>query len=366
MVKGFAMLGIGKVGIIEKESLEMVVPERKKLECGPLDALVRPIAVAPCTSDLHTCYEGGIGERSNMFLGHEGVGEVLQVGHLVKDFKEGDRVIIPAITPDWSSLGAQRGYAMHESGALTGWKFSNFKDGVFAQQVHINHADGNLGHLPEDVDLRDAVMLSDMITTGFHCAEQADVKPGDRVAVVGLGPVGLMALAGANLMGASEIYAVDCVPFRYEVAHKHYGATHFIDFSKAPMADQILEITKGVGADKILIAGGGTDVLSDACACLINGGVVSNVNYFGSGDYLRIARLAWNVGMGHKTIKGGLTPGGRYRMEKLARLLQTKKLDVKPIITHHLEGQFEEIAQALAWMKDKPANFIKPVVTIKW
>ncbi|CRF47150.1 Threonine dehydrogenase and related Zn-dependent dehydrogenases [Helicobacter heilmannii] len=366
MVKGFAMLGIGKVGIIEKESLECVVPVRQKLELGPKDAFVRPLAVAPCTSDLHTCYEGGIGERTDMFLGHEGVGEVLQVGALVQDFKEGDIVIIPAITPDWSSLGAQRGYAQHDHGALSGWKFSNFKDGVFAEKIHINDADGNLGHLPEGVEITDAVMLSDMITTGFHCAEQAAIKPGDRVAVVGLGPVGLMALAGANLMGASEIYAVDCVPFRYEVAHKHYGATHFVDFSKAPMHEQILELTKGVGADKILIAGGGTGILSEACACLINGGVVSNVNYFGSGEVLPLSREAWNVGMGHKTIKGGLTPGGRYRMEKLARLLQTQKLSVKPIITHHLEGKFEEIAQALAWMKDKPANFIKPVVKIKW
>ncbi|WP_276207046.1 zinc-binding dehydrogenase [Helicobacter felis] len=366
MIKGFAMLGIGKVGIIEKEHLECVVPVRQKLECGPHDALVRPIAVAPCTSDLHTCYEGGIGERTDMFLGHEGVGEVVEVGNLVKDFKPGDRVIIPAITPNWSSSGAQRGYPQHEEAPLAGWKFSNFKDGVFAEKIHINDADGNLGHLPEGVDPSEAVMLSDMVTTGFHCAESADIKPGDRVAVVGLGPVGLMALAGANLMGASEIYAVDCVPFRYEVAHKHYGATHFIDFSKAPMQEQIMELTKGKGADKILIAGGGTDVLSDACACVINGGVVSNVNYFGSGDYLRVSRLHWDVGMGHKTIKGGLTPGGRYRMEKLARLLQTKKLDVKPIITHRLEGKFEEVAQALAWMKDKPANFIKPVVKIKW
>ncbi|WP_324761613.1 zinc-binding dehydrogenase [Helicobacter suis] len=366
MIKGFAMLGIGKVDIIEKEYLETVMPERKKLECGPLDALVRPIAVAPCTSDLHTCYEGGIGERHNMFLGHEGVGEVLEVGHLVRDFKEGDKVIIPAITPNWSALGSQRGYAQHGEAALSGWKFSNFKDGVFAEKIHINDADGNLGHLPEGVEATEAVMLSDMVTTGFHCAEEAKIMPGERVAVIGLGPVGLMALAGANLMGASEIYAIDCVPFRYEVAHKHYGATHYIDFTKAPMQEQILEIAKGVGADKVLIAGGGVDILSDACACVVNGGIISNVNYFGSGDYLRLSRLDWNVGMGHKTIKGGLTPGGRHRMEKLARLLQTQKLDVKPIITHRLEGTFEAIAQSLAWMKDKPENFIKPVVSLKW
>ena len=115
-MKGFAMLGIGKTGWIEK-----AVPV-----CGPLDALVRPIAIAPCTSDVHTVWEGAIGERSDMILGHEAAGEVVEVGSLVKDFKPGDRVIVPAITPDWGSLEAQAGFAQHSGGMLAGWKFSNF------------------------------------------------------------------------------------------------------------------------------------------------------------------------------------------------------------------------------------------------
>ena len=93
-MKGFAMLGINKVGWIDKE----------KPVCGPLDALVRPIALSPCTSDVHTVWEGALGERTDMILGHEAVGEVAEVGSLVKDFKPGDKVIVPAITPDWNSL----------------------------------------------------------------------------------------------------------------------------------------------------------------------------------------------------------------------------------------------------------------------
>ncbi len=365
-VKGFAMLGVGKVGIIEKESLEIVHPVRAKLECGELDALVRPIAVAPCTSDLHTCYECGIGERTDMFLGHEAVGEVIRVGKLVKDFKPGDKVIVPAITPDWGSENAQRGYAQHSGGSLSGWKFSNFKDGVFASEFHVNEADANLAHLPDDVDPVEATMLCDMVTTGFHCAENANIEHGDRVAVLGLGPVGLMACAGANLHGASEIYAIDCVDFRFDVAKKHYGATHAINFTKAPFWEQILEATKGIGVDRILIAGGDVNTIGQATKCLINGGIISNVNYLGTGEMLTIPRLDWGCGMAHKTIKGGLTPGGRYRMEKLARLLQTKKLDVKPLVTHRLEGSFEEVAKSLDMMKNKPANFIKPGVKINW
>ncbi|MDE7447659.1 MAG: zinc-binding dehydrogenase, partial [Helicobacter sp.] len=291
-MKGFAMLKIGAVGWIEKDSIT---------PCGPLDAICRPVAVAPCTSDLHTCYEGGIGERHNMFLGHEAVGEIVEVGKLVKDFKVGDKVIAPAITPDWNATESQRGFAMHSHGALSGWKFSNFKDGVFAERFHVNDADGNLARLPDGVAAIEAVMLCDMVTTGFHCAENAEITPGETVAVIGLGPVGLMACAGANLMGASEIYAVDCVEFRADVARKHYGATHYVDFTKAPFPKQILELTKGKGVDKVLIAGGGLTTIGEACECVANGGIVSNVNYLGSGENITIPRVAWNVGMGHKT-----------------------------------------------------------------
>ena len=138
-MKAFAMLGLDRVGWIEKP----------RPECGPLDAIVRPIAVSPCTSDVHTVFEGALGDRRDMILGHEAVGEVVEVGALVRDFRPGDRVIVTAITPDWGSLEAQRGYAMHSGGMLAGWKFSNFKDGVFAEFFHVNEADANLAHLPE-------------------------------------------------------------------------------------------------------------------------------------------------------------------------------------------------------------------------
>lgn len=132
-----------------------------------------------------------------MILGHECSAEVVKVGELVKDFKPGDRVIVPAITPDWNSLEAQAGYSMHSGGMLAGWKFSNFKDGVFGEYFHVNDADGNLAHLPEDFDPVEATQLSDMVPTGFHAVELADVQFGDVVLVIGIGPVGLMSVAAA-------------------------------------------------------------------------------------------------------------------------------------------------------------------------
>ena len=177
-MKGFAMLKIGEVGWIEKD----------RPQCGPLDAICKPLAVALCTSDVHTVWEGAVGERHNMILGHECCAQVVEVGSEVRDFKPGDRVLIPAITPNWSSLEAQAGYAMHSDGMLAGWKFSNIKDGVFSEYFHVNDADGNLALLPEGMDIVDACMLSDMVPTGFHGVELADVQFGDTVLVVGIGP----------------------------------------------------------------------------------------------------------------------------------------------------------------------------------
>ena len=353
-MKGFAMLGIGKTGWIEKE-----IPA-----CGPMDAICRPIALAPCTSDVHTVWEGAIGDRKDMILGHEAVGEVVEVGDLVKDFKPGDRVIVPAITPDWNSLEAQAGYQMHSGGMLAGWKFSNFKDGVFAERFHVNDADGNLAHLPEGIDPTDACMLSDMVPTGLHGVELANVQFGDNVVVIGIGPVGLMAVAGAALRGASNLYAVGSRTNCIQVA-REYGATDIINYREGDIVEQIMDKTHGAGVDRVIIAGGDVNTFAQAVKLLKPGGVIGNVNYLGEGDYIPIPRIEWGCGMGHKLIAGGLMPGGRLRMEKLASLLVTGRLDVDKLITHRFDG-LENVEKALLLMKDKPRDLIKPVVTIKW
>lgn len=351
-MKGYAMLEIGKTGWIEKEAPV----------CGPLDAIVKPLAVSPCTSDIHTVWEGAIGQRHNMILGHEAVGEVVEVGSLVKDFKVGDRVIIPAITPDWSALESQNGYSMHSGGMLAGWKFSNFKDGVFSELFHVNEADGNMALLPDSLNPADAVMLADMVPTGFHGVELADVQFGDSVCVIGIGPVGLMAVAAAAIRGASDLYAVGSREICAKVA-KEYGATDVINYRQGDIVEQIMEKTHGNGVDRIVIAGGDVDTFDQAIRMLKPGGVIGNVNYLGAGDYIKIPRLDWGCGMGHKTIRGGLMPGGRLRMEKLASLMVTGRLDTSKLLTHKFNG-FEHMEEALMLMKDKPKELIKPVVIL--
>ncbi len=351
-MKGYAMLGIGKTGWIEKD-----IPA-----CGPLDAIVKPLAVSPCTSDIHTVWEGAIGERTDMILGHEAVGEIVEVGSLVKTLKPGDRVIVPAITPDWGALEAQAGYSMHSGGMLAGWKFSNFKDGVFAEYFHVNEADANLAPLPDSLNPAEAVMLSDMVPTGFHGVELADVQFGDDVCVIGIGPVGLMSVAGAALRGASHLYAVGSRQVCAEAA-KGYGATDIINYREGDIVQQIMDKTHGRGVDRVIVAGGDNDTFIQAVTMLKPGGKIGNVNYLGSGEYVRIPRVEWGCGMGHKQIAGGLMPGGRLRMQKLASLMETGRLDTAPMLTHRFKG-FDHMEEALMLMKDKPRDLIKPVVVL--
>nr|7XY9_A Chain A, NADP-dependent isopropanol dehydrogenase [Thermoanaerobacter brockii]7XY9_B Chain B, NADP-dependent isopropanol dehydrogenase [Thermoanaerobacter brockii]7XY9_C Chain C, NADP-dependent isopropanol dehydrogenase [Thermoanaerobacter brockii]7XY9_D Chain D, NADP-dependent isopropanol dehydrogenase [Thermoanaerobacter brockii] len=350
--KGFAMLSIGKVGWIEKE----------KPAPGPFDAIVRPLAVAPCTSDIHTVFEGAIGERHNMILGHEAVGEVVEVGSEVKDFKPGDRVVVPANTPDWRTSEVQRGYHQHSGGMLAGWKFSNVKDGVFGEFFHVNDADMNLAHLPKEIPLEAAVMIPDMMTTGFHGAELADIELGATVAVLGIGPVGLMAVAGAKLRGAGRIIAVGSRPVCVDAA-KYYGATDIVNYKDGPIESQIMNLTEGKGVDAAIIAGGNADIMATAVKIVKPGGTIANVNYFGEGEVLPVPRLEWGCGMAHKTIKGGLCPGGRLRMERLIDLVFYKRVDPSKLVTHVFRG-FDNIEKAFMLMKDKPKDLIKPVVIL--
>ena len=129
--------------------------------------------------------------------------------------------------------------------------------------------------------------------------EHADVKFGDEVLVIGIGPVGLMAVAGAVLAGASYVYAVGSRKVCAD-ATRAYGASEIIDYHNGPIAEQVMKLTNGQGVDRVVIAGGTVDTFAEAVSVLKPGGIIGNVNYLGSGDTVNIPRIAWGVGMGHK------------------------------------------------------------------
>lgn len=347
-MKAFVMRRIGEVGFLDKP-----IPKP-----GPLDAVIRTTAALICTSDVHTLH-GAIGPRQDLTLGHEAVGVVQEVGSLVKEFRPGERVLAGAITPDWSDRAAQAGHSSQSGGALGGWKFSNVKDGVFAEYFHVNDADGNLAHIPDGVSDEKAVYCADMMSTGFMAAENADLPIGGTVAVFALGPVGLMAVAGARLRGAGLVIGVDSVPRRLELA-KHYGADIVVDMSQDDPVARILEITGGEGVDAAIEAVGMDTAFQNAVRVTKPGGTISNAGYHGSGEFVHIPRDAWGVGMAEKTIRTGLCPGGRLRMERLLRILQSGRLDPTRLTTHRF--RFEEIERAFEIMAKKLEGVLKPLI----
>jgi isopropanol dehydrogenase (NADP+) len=347
-MKAFVMKSLDEVGFMDKP-----VPTP-----GPNDAVVCTTRALICTSDSHTIH-GAIGPRENLTLGHEAVGIVHQVGPQVKRFKPGDRVLCGAITPDWGDPASQAGHSSQSGGALGGWKFANIKDGVFAEYFHVSEADANLARIPAEVSDDAAVYCADMLSTGFMGAELADVPIGGTVAVIALGPVGLMAVAGARFRGAGLVIGVDSVPARQQLA-RGYGADVIVDHTKGDPVARILELTGGAGVDSAIEALGADTSFQTAIKITKPGGTIANIGYHGKDEFVHIPRIAWGVGMAEKTIKTGLCPGGRLRMERLIRILQSGRLDPTKMTTHTFD--FGEIPRAFEIMDKKLDGVIKPLI----
>ncbi|WP_327232187.1 NAD(P)-dependent alcohol dehydrogenase [Streptomyces murinus] len=343
------MREIGSVGFMDKP-----VPEP-----GPTDAVVRTTKALICTSDSHTV-QGGIGPRTNLTLGHEGVGVVHAVGAEVKDFRPGDRVLVGAITPDWGDLAAQNGYPSQSGGALGGFKFANLKDGVFAEYFHVSGADANLARIPDDIPDDVAVYCADMLSTGFMGAEHGAIPIGGTVAVLAQGPVGLMATAGARLRGAGLVIGVESVPSRQELA-RFYGADVIVDFGKEDVVERIHELTDGQGVDTAIEALGADVTFQTAVKVTKPGGTISVIGYFGQGEFVHIPRVEWGVGMADKTIATGLCPGGRLRMERLLRVLRNKRVDPTRLTTHRFP--FSEMERAFEVSDKKLEDTVKVLVS---
>jgi threonine dehydrogenase-like Zn-dependent dehydrogenase len=347
-MKVFIMRGLGEVGVTEKP-----IPDP-----GPNDAIVKTTRALVCTSDVHTV-GGAIGERHDLTLGHEAVGVIYKLGRAVQGFKEGDRVAVGAITPCFQCENCLRGYTSQCTEMLGGWKFANIKDGNMAEYFHVNSAQANLAPIRDEVSDEEAAYCTDMLSTGFMGAEHAAIPIGGSVAVFAQGPVGLMATVGARLLGAGLVIAVDTVPKRLELAH-HFGADVAVDFKEQDPVEAILELTGGLGVDSSIECLGSQATLEACIRATRPGGTISNVGYHGHGEYLQIPRVEWGVGMGDKTIRTGLCPGGAERMKRLMRLIETGRVDPTPLTTHRFD--FDDVEKAFRLMESKDDGILKPLI----
>lgn len=351
--KGVVITGKNKVAV----SNQCPIPE----EPCPTGAFIRPLIWSPCTSDAHLCATGcaSLPYLLGKAVGHEMCGEITQVGTEVKGFHVGDRVVVCSVMPVWRSLEAQDGMAkQHQDNMYAGVDFPD-RGGSFVEEYYIRDADMNLALIPEGVTLEQAVMVPDMMCTAFEGVRQLALEFGASVAVIGIGPVGLMAVRAAVLHGAGNVFAIGSRKQCFRVA-KEYGATHCVDYHDSDYLDQIVR-NNGGPVDGVILCGGSEKELNRGLSILKKGGTLVNLSAYFSGAPLEIDPAVWGFGYGDKTIKGCGCRGGRLWMSRMAQLIATGRVAPEKLITHRYHGM-ERIPEAMGLFLNHDRSLIKPVI----
>ncbi|MET4635158.1 MULTISPECIES: NAD(P)-dependent alcohol dehydrogenase [Kaistia] len=318
----------------------IVLDEKPIPDVGPRDALMRITTTTICGTDIHIL-KGEYPVAKGLTIGHEPVGVIEKLGSAVEGYQEGQRVIAGAITPSGHSYaclcgcGSQDGPGTkHGFKAMGGWKFGNTIDGCQAEYVLIPDAAANLSPVAEGLSDEEILMCPDIMSTGFAGAESGGVRIGDTVVVFALGPIGLCAVAGAKLMGATTIIGVDTVPERLAVAKK-LGADIVVDFKKGDPVEQIMKLTDGRGVDVAIEALGTQGTFESALRVLRPGGTLSSLGVY-SND-LKIPLSAFSAGLGDNKIITSLCPGGKERMRRLMNVVASGRVDLKALVTHRFK-----------------------------
>ncbi|MEU2716639.1 zinc-dependent alcohol dehydrogenase family protein [Streptomyces sp. NPDC007205] len=309
----------------------------------PTDAIVKVDAVTICGTDLHIL-KGDVPEvRPGTVLGHEAVGEIVEVGSDVRTVRPGDRVLVSCIT----SCGRCRfcresSYGQCRGGG--GWILGHLVDGTQAEYVRVPYADLSVHPLPAAVRSEDAVLLADIFPTSYEVGVlNGHVRPGDTVAIVGAGPIGLAAIATARMFSPERIIAVDLARARLEAAHR-LGADAIADVHEDP-GQLVADLTDGLGAD-VAIEAVGVPESFELCTRMVRpGGRVANVGVHGRPATLHLEDL-W---IKNVTITTGLVD--TYSTPTLLRMAAAGRLPTGQLVTHtfpldHMEEAYDVFSKA--------------------
>jgi alcohol dehydrogenase len=346
------------------EKGRIILDDKPVPDIRPQDALIRVTTTTICGTDVHIL-KGEYPVAKGLTIGHEPVGVIEKLGSSVQGFKEGQRVIAGAITPSgWShaclcGCGSQDGAGTkHGWQAIGGWKFGNTIDGCQAEYVCVPDAMANLAPVADDVTDEQVLMCPDIMSTGFAGAETGEIKIGDTVAVFAQGPIGLCATAGAKLMGATTIIVVDTVPARLEMA-KRMGADIVVDFKKENPVDAIMRLTDGRGVDVAIEALGTQLTFENALRVIRPGGVLSSLGVYSSD--LKIPLDAFAAGLGNKSIRTTLCPGGKERMRRMLNVISSGRVDLGGLVTHRFK--LEQIEEAYDLFANQRDGVLKVAIT---
>lgn len=292
----------------------------------PGDAIVRITTSTICGTDLHILKGDVASVTDGRILGHEGIGVIEQIGTGVSEFEVGDRVIISCITSCTKCEYCRRGMSSHCKRG--GWVLGNTIDGTQAEYVRIPYADGSLYHFPEGGDEEALVMLSDILPTGLECGVlNGQVKPGDSIAIVGAGPIGLAVLLTAQFYSPAAIYMIDVDDKRLSVATQ-LGATTVINDTDGIASARLLELTGGTGVDVAVEAVGIPETFETCQAVVAAGGRIANIGVHGRPATLHLEQL-WDRNV---TITTRLVDTTTLPM--LLKVITAGKLQLSKLITH--------------------------------
>jgi len=342
----------------------IVLDEKPVPGVGPLDALIRVTTTTICGTDVHIL-KGEYPVRPGLTVGHEPVGIIEKLGSAITGYKAGQRVICGAITPSGYSHASLCGsHAQDGAGTahgwkpLGGWRFGNTIDGCQAEYVLVPDAMANLSPVPDGLTDEEVLMCPDIMSTGFAGAESGGIRIGDTVAVFAQGPIGLCATIGAKLMGATTIIAVETVPERIAMA-KRLGADHVIDFRKSDPVAEVRRITASRGVDVAIEALGTQATFEAALRVLRPGGTLSSLGVY-SGS-LTLPLDAFCAGLGDHKIITTLCPGGKERMRRLMNVIEGRRADLKPFVTHRFK--LDQIEQAYELFANQGDGVLKVAIT---
>jgi alcohol dehydrogenase len=285
-----------------------------------------------CGTDLHILKGDVPAVTPGRILGHEGVGTITEIGSSVANFAVGDRVIISCIKSCGACANCKQGLYSHclgdEGVSGLGWVLGHLIDGTQAEFVRIPYADNSLHKMPAGTSDIESVMLSDILPTGFEMGIQyGAVKPGDVVAVIGTGPVGLAAIATASLYGAARVIAIDLDKNRLEKS-RDFGATDTVVSGQDKWKEEVLAMTDGAGVDVAIEAVGVPLTFGMATQIVRPGGHVANVGVHGKPVSLELEKL-WiqNVSISMGLVNTNTTP-------LLLKLVVSKKIAAEKFATH--------------------------------
>jgi alcohol dehydrogenase len=318
------------------------------------DIIVRVDATTICGTDLHIL-AGDVPEvPAGRILGHEAVGIVDEAGEDVRRFRPGDRVLVSAISACGTCRFCREGrYGQCTEGG--GWALGHTIDGTQAEYVRVPYPDASCYHIPDSVSDEEALMLADILPTGYEVGVLAGgVRPGDVVAIVGAGPVGLAAIACARLLSPSHVIAIDRSDARLKKAAEFGADVTVNDVTEDPFA-VIQKLTGRLGADVAIEAVGSPETFELAVKLARPGGRVANIGVHGQPALLHLERQ-WARDI---TVTTGLADTSSTTT--LMRLVSTGQLDAGRFVTHHFSlDQFEEAYDVFG---DADSGALKVVLT---